>query len=312
MKNMPPLPVDLLTRNLQHPGKKVSMVLDTDTYNEIDDQFALAYALRSPEAVHIEAIYAAPFHNDRSTGPENGMELSYNEILNVLKRMNEPLENHQVFKGSRSFLQAKDEPVDSPAARDLVARAMAHSPEDPLYVVGIGAITNVASALLMEPRIRERIVLLWLGGHARIYPSANEFNLKQDVWASQLIFDCGAPLIWFPCLGMANILSTCLAELEKDLKGHSNIGDYLVEIVKGYHPDHYAWSKVIWDLAPIAWLVDPNCIQSIIASSPILNDDMTLSRDDSRHPINETILIHRNSVFRDVFRKLKAAPSSPL
>ena len=45
------------------------MVLDTDTYNEVDDQFALAYALLSPEKLHVDAIYAAPFHNNRSTGP---------------------------------------------------------------------------------------------------------------------------------------------------------------------------------------------------------------------------------------------------
>ena len=50
------------------------MVLDTDTYNEIDDQYALAQVLLSPEDVTVEAVYAAPFHNARSTGPGDGME----------------------------------------------------------------------------------------------------------------------------------------------------------------------------------------------------------------------------------------------
>lgn len=45
---------------------KINMVLDTDTYNEVDDQFALMYALRSPERLNVEAIYAAPFYNNRS------------------------------------------------------------------------------------------------------------------------------------------------------------------------------------------------------------------------------------------------------
>jgi len=48
------------------------MVLDTDTYNEVDDQFAVVYALRSPERLRVEALYAAPFHNDRSSGPADG------------------------------------------------------------------------------------------------------------------------------------------------------------------------------------------------------------------------------------------------
>ena len=48
------------------------MVLDTDTYNEVDDQFAVVYTLFSPEKFEVEAFYAAPFFNDRSTGPKEG------------------------------------------------------------------------------------------------------------------------------------------------------------------------------------------------------------------------------------------------
>ena len=40
------------------PNEKVRMVLDTDTYNEIDDQFALVYALLCPEKLNVEAVYA--------------------------------------------------------------------------------------------------------------------------------------------------------------------------------------------------------------------------------------------------------------
>ena len=66
---------------LKPPAKRpVRMVLDTDTYNEIDDQFAVVYALISPE-LDVQAVYAAPFHNNRSSGPGDGMEKSYEEIL---------------------------------------------------------------------------------------------------------------------------------------------------------------------------------------------------------------------------------------
>lgn len=67
------------------PAGKIRMVLDTDTYNEIDDQFALVHALLSPERLKVEAVYAAPFHNERSNGPEDGMERSYEEILRLLE-----------------------------------------------------------------------------------------------------------------------------------------------------------------------------------------------------------------------------------
>ena len=51
-----------LLERLQHPGKKLHIVLDTDTYNEVDDQFALTYAVNSPEAIHVEAVYAPSLH----------------------------------------------------------------------------------------------------------------------------------------------------------------------------------------------------------------------------------------------------------
>ena len=50
-----------LTRLNSLPGQ-VRMVLDTDTYNEVNDQFALVYSLLSPEKMSVKAVYAAPFH----------------------------------------------------------------------------------------------------------------------------------------------------------------------------------------------------------------------------------------------------------
>ena len=51
------------------PEGRLRVVIDTDTYNEIDDQFALVYALFSPDRIGLEAIYAAPFTNDRAADP---------------------------------------------------------------------------------------------------------------------------------------------------------------------------------------------------------------------------------------------------
>ena len=85
--NFPKISDSTRLERLQPPGGKIRMVIDTDTYNEVDDQFALVYALLSPEAVKIEAIYAAPFHNEKSNGPGDGMERSYQEILRLMKLM---------------------------------------------------------------------------------------------------------------------------------------------------------------------------------------------------------------------------------
>src|SRR5512142_2134996 len=118
---------------LAYPFGSLRIVLDTDTYNEIDDQFAVVYALLSPERLQVEAIYAAPFTNDRSTGPGDGMEKSYAEILRLLERLNVHPEG-LVQRGSTGYLTGRSAPERSPAALDLVAKAMAAPEDDPLYV----------------------------------------------------------------------------------------------------------------------------------------------------------------------------------
>jgi purine nucleosidase len=290
---------------LEPPNGKARMVLDTDTYNEIDDQFAVVYALLSPEQMTVEAIYAAPFHNERSDGPADGMEKSYEEILRLLDRLNRSPDSF-VFKGSAGYLSDVCVPQESAAARDMVERAMTNTPDDPLYVVAIGAITNVASAILMEPAIIEKIVVVWLGGHALYWPHTREFNLQQDIPAARLILDCGVPLVHIPCMGVTSHLFTTLTELDTFVRGKSAVGDYLCEIYENYFPDHYARSKVIWDIATIAYLIDSGWVPTDLAHSPILTDQMTWSIDQSRHFIRTATHVHRDPIFRDLFDKMTA------
>ena len=144
-------------KQLEPPTEKIRMVLDTDTYNEVDDQFALAYALLSPDKVALEAVYAAPFKNRRSVSAGDGMEKSYQEILRLLKLMGRSGDGF-AFRGSGSYLQDVSKPIESDAAKDLIQKALASSPGDPLYVVTVGCITNIASAILLEPEIIKNIL----------------------------------------------------------------------------------------------------------------------------------------------------------
>ncbi len=291
---------------LNAPEGKVRMVLDTDTYNEIDDQFAVVYALLSKEKLDVEALYAAPFFNNRSTSPEDGMERSYEEILRLLDRLDIEHEGF-VYKGSKEYLTDLENPPESPAALDLIERAKTASPEDPLYVVAVGAITNVASAIQMDPSIIENIVVVWLGGNSIYWPTTREFNFSQDLNASRLIFDCGVPLVQMPCVPVVTHLATTLPEMETYLKGRGAIGDYLLEIFREYQKDQYAWSKVLWDMTAVAWLVNADWTPTNLIHSPIVTDQHTFSVDDSRHMVRSAYFINRDAVFGDFFRKIEEA-----
>lgn len=304
MKNIyPVLPEEQRIRMLEAPAGKISMVLDTDTFNEIDDQFAVTYSLLCREELEVQAFYAAPFFNSLSSGPEDGMEKSYQELLRILDRLGEPTEN-RVFRGSRQYLPGPQEPVDSPAARDLVQRAMAASPEKPLYVAAIGAITNVASAILLEPEIIRNIVVVWLGGHALYWPHTREFNLQQDLHAARVVLNSGVPLVLLPCAGVVDHLLTTLPEIERYVKGYGAIGDFLAMRYEGCCQDHFAYSRVIWDLSAIAWLCCPGGVTTQLTHSPILTDQLTWSADGSRHLIRVASSVNRDRIFGDLFRRL--------
>ena len=160
-QNFPKLDESFRIKRLEPTKGKVRMVLDTDTYNEIDDQYALSYAFLSKEKIQLEAVYAAPFFNKRSLNAGDGMEKSYQEILRLLALLGKSPEGF-VYRGSDRYLEDASRPVRSDAALDLVKKALASSPSDPLYVVTIGCITNIASAILIEPKIIENIVVVWL------------------------------------------------------------------------------------------------------------------------------------------------------
>jgi purine nucleosidase len=286
------------------PAGTVRVVIDTDTYNEIDDQFAVVYALLSPERISVEALYAAPFHNERSTGPEDGMLQSYDELHRLLHR----LPRHRstpVHHGARSWFTAPGRPVPSPAAEELVARAA--GAEEPLFVLAIGAPTNVASALLMDPAIADRIVVVWLGGNPGYWHRAVEFNVEQDMHASHVLLDSGVPLVHIPCRNVTEHLRTTQAEIDRFVRGSGPIGDYLADIYAEHFSDHFARSKVLWDVGAVAWLVNPDWVPTAVFHSPLLTSEGTWSRDPRRHLIREALWVDRDAIFADLFRKLRSA-----
>ena len=296
-----------LIRRLEKPKGRVDVVIDTDTYNEIDDQYALSYLIKSDEKLDLKAIYAAPFFNEKSTGPADGMEKSYREIMNVLTLLEREDLKQVVYRGSTEYLLSETEPVISDAAKDLAERAMNYTEEHPLYVVAIAAITNVASALLLNPDIKNRIVLIWLGGNATNWPDNKEFNLYQDVAGARIVFGCGVPLVQLPCMGVVSAFTTSGPELEYHLRGKNKLCDYLVNVTTTEAAacnGGPVWTRPIWDVTAVAWLLDGDFEEDCLIHSPIPEYDNRYAFDNNRHFIKYVYHIKRDKLFADLFAKL--------
>ena len=284
-------------------GTKKKIILDTDTYNEVDDQFALAYAMLSPEKIELLSVNAAPFLNSRSVSPADGMEQSYNEIFKIMNLTDPELAKQiPVYRGSERFMTSKTDYVPSGACDNIIRTVM--NSAEPVYIVAIGAITNVASALVKCPEIAQKAVLIWLGGHALNWPDTREFNLKQDIPGAQAVFDSGIALYQIPCSGVCSQFLTSVPELEYYLRGKNDLCDYLCDIVRSYPKDSFAWSKVIWDVTAIGAITVPKAEDAVVLPRPIVTGDCRYAFDGARAPYMYVRYIHRDPLYADLFRKL--------
>lgn len=281
------------------------MILDTDTYNEIDDQFALIYSIVSPDKIDFRGVTAAPFFNSRSTGAGDGMEKSYQEICRILDIM-KCSQSLPAKRGATQFLPDRHTPVDSEAARFIISQAkLAQQENKKLFVTAIGAITNVASAILLAPEIVDQIVVVWLGGHEINHTENREFNLQGDIPAAQVVFSSQVPLIQIPCCHVASALTTNEDELQKQLVHCSTPGEYLKEIFIEYVHENNCPNKVIWDISAVAYLVIPAATQWEIVPRPLLADDCSWHENPAGQPMLRAKKIAKEQLFDDLFGRLR-------
>ena len=303
---MPLSPIDhgTIATLLSPPSGTCDVVIDTDTYNEVDDQFAIVQALLA-DNLTVQGIFAAPFHNKRSSGPADGMERSYEEIHRVLEACPFDFEG-LVARGSDKWMSSPELPVENPATTSLL-EASEVVKDGPLYVLALGAVTNVASAIVIDPTIRERAVVALLGAAPYHYADWYDLNLRQDLIATRVVFDSGMPVVHVPGWAVSELMFTSEAEIARHVKGKGVIGDYLYDIYKEYVPDVPGHAKHLWDMAVIAYVMNPVWTRHRLTPSPIFNDNYTYSFDWNRHPVRVLEWVDRNAVMIDFIERLDAA-----
>ena len=171
--------------------KQLRVICDTDANNEADDQYCIAHMLMTPR-FDVKALIAEHYGTDKSPCSEQKNYEKIHRIVSLMELDRETL----ILHGAPSKLPDISTPVKSEGARFIIEEAMKDDSR-PLFVCCIGAITNVASALLLEPRIADRITVIWIGGDT--YPNGGfEYNLHNDIHAAKeharMMEDTSTPL----------------------------------------------------------------------------------------------------------------------
>jgi inosine-uridine nucleoside N-ribohydrolase len=280
--------------------EKINVILDTDTYNECDDQFALSYLIQSQNRFNIEVITVAPYSDkEKNVSVKEGQELSYNEILKICNWLNFNT-NNKVFKGSMDYIQ-NGYNDDNDAVNKIIEVALKNNKT---YILAIGAITNVALAIKKEPQIIDKIEVIWLGGHSLLQENNLEFNFKQDVEAVKIVFESKVKLTIIPCKNVASNLRTSVYELNHYLKDKSELCNYLIN---RFYNDGYQGiqeSRVIWDISVIAYMINKSWFTSKEISCPNIKEDTSYELTTNNHKITMVNYIDVNKVYEDLFTRL--------
>lgn len=217
-------------------NKQVRVIIDTDAGAEADDQFAIVYGLLSPK-LDVKGIIAEQFTGHKAS---DSMLQSYAEIKTVLSKMG--LESSvPVYKGEVQALgeaaikeglrlDEKMESIDrtelSEGVRFIIEEAMKED-ERPLFVLNMGALTNLATAILHAPSIAEKITAVWIGGGS--YPIGHmDFNLANDIKAANTVLESNVELWQIP-LGSYTKMAVTFHELFEKVQPCGAIGAYLVD-----------------------------------------------------------------------------------
>ena len=279
--------------------EKVNVILDTDTYNECDDQFALSYLLKSQDRFNIEAITVAPYHHDNDISIREGTEKSFNEIVKICNWLNFDITD-KVFKGSVDYL-SNGYRESTEAVEKIIQTALKN---EKTYILAIGAITNVALALIKEPSIINKIEIVWLGGHSLLSKDNKEFNFAQDIEAVRTVFESNVKLTIIPCKNVASNLMTSIYEVEHYLKGKSDLCDYLCERFYDDKIHGLQARRVIWDISVIAYMINREWFEIQEISCPNIKDDTSYELSNNRYMIKMVSYIHVKKIYSDLFKKL--------
>ncbi len=286
------------SKNEEKNIEKVNVILDTDIYNECDDQFALSYLIKSQDRFNIEAITIAPFHHHNSISIPEGTEESYKEVLKICKWLDFDTTD-KVFKGATDFIEEGYEETNEAVEKII---EIAHK-NTKTYILSIGAITNLGLAIKKDPTIVPKIEVIWLGGHSFLSQNNIETNFK-DIQAVRIVFKSKVKLTIIPVKNVSSNLRTSIYELEHFLKGKSELCDYLCRRFynDGFNGIHER--RVIWDISVVAYMINKRWFEIREISCPEIKEDTSYGMTENNHKITIVDYLDVDKIYKDLFEKL--------
>jgi len=290
----------------------IRVVLDCDTANEVDDQFAIAHALGLPEGV-LDVRGVISVHNTTAHGP-GSRDTYQDEAERVVSLCGGGV---PCITGADRPMNSRDEPVPSSGLEFLIDEAR----QGPLTVVATGPATDVASLFVADPDLRENVRVVWLGGFgdAEAYGrhKSHELNGRADIAAWRVLFEEDVDLLQVPGWpAPAKILVLAAPFAEEVRAVDSPVASYLAEILELWvaeygGPVDPGGEKILWDVACVAAVAHPESVTIERRALPTL--DAAAAHDYSLpgREVDTVVDLDRGRVLRGMMEALGRHPGGP-
>ncbi len=250
---------------------RTPVIIDADTANEVDDLFAIVRAMVEP-SFDVRGLCSAQWQASHYASPDT---------LEDSQRLNEALMDlmhiHGVLlpRGAHRRLYDWGQTLAhySHAALHIIQQAHQVGDGRKLVVFGLAAQTNLASALMIDPSIAEKIDL-WLLGTS-YHPDRQlwnklDFNCMMDPRAMDFVLSCpGLETTILPA-NVAEDFLFSFAETRQRLGRTVPVYEYLMH--RWYnHVDGSRIQRVMWDLALIELFLHPDKGRWMQVATPVEN-----------------------------------------
>jgi len=302
------------------------VIIDNDFSGDPDDLYQLVHHLLSP-SVEIRAVVCS--HLSPGDPLDDGADTAHNAFLvaaDIFGRMG--LTSRELLvQGASSAMVDLATPQESDAARAIIAEAMRDDVDTPLFVCVGGGLTDLASAYLLEPRVAERLTVIWIGGSEHegfaVPPPDGmpvEYNLLIDVNAGRCVFgDSSLPLWQVP----RDVYRQCLVsdmELRMRVRDTGPLGAHLYDEVRevveaGFSHgggETYALgdSPLVLLTALRSWFqADGSSSRYVTIPTPALTADGAYRQVFAARPMRVYTQVDTRLMFEDFYLKLRAFSS---
>jgi inosine-uridine nucleoside N-ribohydrolase len=301
-------------------SSKIPVILDTDANNEIDDQHAMAYLFLNQGVFDILGITVNATYNG------GAIDQQYQEAKRIAELF-ELDDSIPLLEGANSDFNAirsnlDQEQFDGYKAVNLILDKALETRDQPLVLLAVGKLTNIALAHLKNPELEKRVRLVWLGSN---YPLPGEYNLENDIPAMNYLLKTNMPFeivtVRYGDPTGTWAVSVTKKEAEVNIAGKgpkssqavsgrhggqfNRFGDYAWDLYQ--HIDYYGEppSRSLYDMAAVAIVKNPSWAESKTLRGLHMVDQKWTSEKSSQREVILWENFNKEAILQDFYKSLE-------